>query len=117
MRRKREAESLGKRLFFDRRGPIATYPNGKYYNRGQKRTSSADVADDPDDPARLIKALQSTGPGCRWLLDRWAELRAASKRANAGSRPRSSKPSACWAISRSTPPWCAMSATCSRRRT
>ncbi len=71
-----EAESLGKRLFFDRRGPIATYPNGKYYNRGQKRTSSADVADDPDDPARLIKALQSTGPGCRWLLDRWAELRA-----------------------------------------
>ena len=36
----------------------------------------ADVADDPDDPARLIKALQSTGPGCRWLLDRWAELRA-----------------------------------------
>ena len=71
-----EAESLGKRLFFDRRGPIATYPNGKYYDRGQKRTSSADVADDPDDPARLIKALQSTGPGCRWLLDRWAELRA-----------------------------------------
>ncbi len=72
----REAESLGKRLFFDRRGPLAAYPNGEYYERGQKRTSSADVADDPDNPARLIKALQSTGPGCRWLLDRWAELRA-----------------------------------------
>jgi hypothetical protein len=70
-----QAESLGQRLFFDRRGPIAAYPNREFHHL-QKRTSSADVAEDPDNPARLVKALQSTGPGCRWLLDRWAELRA-----------------------------------------
>ena len=31
--------------------------------------------DDPDDPARLLLRLESTADGCRWLLDRWAELR------------------------------------------
>ncbi len=32
--------------------------------------------DDPDDPARLVPRLERTADGCRWLLDRWAELRA-----------------------------------------
>src|SRR5262249_27248943 len=32
-------------------------------------------SDDPDDPARLVHRLESTAEGCRWLLDRWAELR------------------------------------------
>jgi hypothetical protein len=31
--------------------------------------------DDPDDPARLLLRLEATADGCRWLLDRWAELR------------------------------------------
>ncbi len=73
--REQEADALGQRLFFDRRGPTAGYPNGEFIVR-QQRTSSAAVADDPDDPAGLVKQLESTGPGCRWLLDRWAELRA-----------------------------------------
>ena len=30
----------------------------------------------PMTPARLVKQLEFSGPGCRWLLDRWAELRA-----------------------------------------
>jgi hypothetical protein len=33
--------------------------------------------DDPDHPERLLGRLESTADGCRWLLDRWAELRAA----------------------------------------
>ena len=73
--REREADALGQRLFFDRRGPLASYPNKTYY-RGQLRTSSSDMPLDPDNPALLVKQLESTGPGCRWLLDRWAELRA-----------------------------------------
>ncbi len=31
--------------------------------------------DDPDDPPRLLIRLEATADGCRWLLDRWAELR------------------------------------------
>jgi hypothetical protein len=30
---------------------------------------------DPNNPARLVLRLESSAPGCRWLLDRWAELR------------------------------------------
>src|SRR5262249_10138497 len=73
--RKLEVVALGKRLFTDRRGPIDNYPNGQYPHP-KLRTSWSDIADDPDDPARLVILLESTGPGCRWLLDRWAELRA-----------------------------------------
>ena len=39
------------------------------------RISFSGLADDPDDPARLVLQLESTPAGCRWLLDRWAELR------------------------------------------
>jgi hypothetical protein len=70
-----EVESLGRRLFFDRRGPLATYPNKTYFS-GQPRTSWSGIPDDPDDPARLVKQLEAVSPGCCWLLDRWAELRA-----------------------------------------
>ncbi len=31
--------------------------------------------DDPDDPARLVPRLERTADGCRWLLDRWLDLR------------------------------------------
>jgi len=47
-----------------------------FHGHTQPRTSCSGVPDDPDAPARLIKQLEITGPGCRWLLDRWAELRA-----------------------------------------
>ncbi len=33
--------------------------------------------DDPAHPERLLRRLKSTAAGCEWLLDRWAELRAA----------------------------------------
>jgi hypothetical protein len=70
-----EAAALGQRLFFDRRGPLAGYPSGTY-DYGKPRTSWSDIPDDRDDPARLVAQLESTGPGCRWLLNQWAELRA-----------------------------------------
>jgi hypothetical protein len=69
-----EADALGQRLFFDRRGPLQQYPNREYLFN-QPRTSWSGLAVDPDDPARLVKQLEFTGPGCRLLLARWAELR------------------------------------------
>jgi hypothetical protein len=71
-----EALALGQRLFFDRRGPLAGYPNGKYDPPKGIRTSWSGTPEDPDDPARLVMLLESTRAGCRWLLDRWGELRA-----------------------------------------
>ncbi len=31
--------------------------------------------DDPDDPALLLPGIERTAAGCRWLIDRWADLR------------------------------------------
>ena len=39
--------------------------------------------DDPDDPPRLLLRLEATADGCRWLLDRWAELRQVVQRRHA----------------------------------
>ncbi len=38
--------------------------------------------DDPAHPERLLRRLKSTAAGCTWLLDRWAELRAALEQNN-----------------------------------
>jgi hypothetical protein len=70
-----EVISLGRRLLFDRRGPTPCYPNRKYLYPAD-RTSWSRTPHDADDPARLVKQLESNGAGCRWLLDRWADLRA-----------------------------------------
>ena len=46
--------------------------------------------DDADHPERLLHRLESSSHGCRWLLDRWAELRSALEDdpdAGAGWRP------------------------------
>ena len=74
-REKQHAEALGKRLFFDRRGPVELYPARNYDNYNKPRTSCSEVADDPDDPAMLVAELETTLAGCRWLRDRWDELR------------------------------------------
>jgi hypothetical protein len=42
-----------------------------------KRLARPVHPDDPDHPARLLRRLEATAAGCRWLLDRWAELHAA----------------------------------------
>ena len=74
-REKQHAEALGKRLFFDRRGPVELYPARNYDNYNKPRTSCSEVADDPDDPAMLVAELETTLAGCRWLRGRWDELR------------------------------------------
>ena len=38
------------------------------------RVSWSSDIEDPDEPARLLNRLESTGMGCAWLLDRWGEL-------------------------------------------
>ena len=38
------------------------------------RTSFCESPDDPDQPALLVRRLQSNAAGCQWMLDRWAEL-------------------------------------------
>ena len=74
-----DAVALGRRLFWDRRGPTALYPHfplkDQLLAERKPRTSISGLADDPDDPARLVIRLESTASGCRWLLDQWAELR------------------------------------------
>jgi len=73
-RAEQEADVLGERLFFDRGGPLPNQVK-RDYDYNLPWTSWSGIADDPDSPMRLVKALECTGAGCRWLLDRWAELR------------------------------------------
>jgi hypothetical protein len=43
--------------------------------------------DDPAHPGRLLRHLESTAAGCRWLLDSWATLRAALEGGDACWQP------------------------------
>ncbi len=67
--------SLGKRLFFDRRGPEALYGCDDFHHVGD-RTSFSGAADHADDPDTLVRRMRRSVEGCQFLLDRWAELRA-----------------------------------------
>src|SRR5262249_2246769 len=57
-------------------GPLPLYPHSLYNFPDQPRVSFSGLGDDPDAPPRLLLHLEATAEGCRWLLDRWAELRA-----------------------------------------
>jgi hypothetical protein len=78
-RQEEEAVVLGRRLFWDRRGPMALYPHydlrDELLAQRNPRTSFSGLADDPDDPDRLVHRLESTAAGCQWMLNRWTELR------------------------------------------
>ena len=52
--------TMGERLFQD-----LTKPHG----------FSPGIVVDPSNPTMLVLRLESSAPGCRWLLDRWADLR------------------------------------------
>jgi hypothetical protein len=56
-------------------GPVA--PVGDPSRIAGKNLAMPMHPDDPEHPARLLRRLQSTAVGCRSLIDRWAELRAA----------------------------------------
>ena len=53
-----EVYRLGKRLFFDRNGPIDVYGSEEVYSC--KKTSPNEQPVDPDDPAILVKNLESS---------------------------------------------------------
>ena len=73
-----EARVLGKRLFFARSGSTPLYGDHAFWPREAKqKTSFSGKSVDPDDPVKLLKALESTGAGCFWLFERWEELREA----------------------------------------
>ena len=73
-----QVASLGRLLFHDTRGPIQTYPHFEYkphIYKGQTRVSWSGLPDDPDHPQSLLLELESTAPGCQWLLAQWSQLR------------------------------------------
>ncbi len=69
-----EVEDQVRRLFWDPRGPIALYPHWRGF-RVTPRVSGPNSLDDPINPARIVNRLENLAAGCRWLLDRWADLR------------------------------------------
>ncbi len=69
-----EALILGRRLFWDPRGPVELYPQYKASIGDPMRVSWSQDIEDPDEPARLVNRLEGTTLGCAWLLDRWNEL-------------------------------------------
>jgi hypothetical protein len=72
-----DVRTLGWRLFWDARGSLSLYPHYPISSCSTKPIVSwSDDVDDPNNPGKLVFSLESTAAGCRWLLDRWAELRA-----------------------------------------
>ena len=68
-----EVYRLGKRLFFDRNGPIDVYGSDEAFFG--KRTSPNEEPVDPNEPAILVNKLESSGKGCEWLRDQWEQLK------------------------------------------
>ncbi len=71
-RRREEVEDLGRRLLPPPRVPNFVRRFGVLVDLDRLAHRGPD---DPDDPPRLLLRLEATADGCRWLLDRWAELR------------------------------------------
>ena len=84
-REKDEVEKLGVILFRDRHGPLALQGIEKFV-QGQERTSGSDNVDDPDRPAKVLKTLESTALGCRFLLEQWKSI---AERVNKNQRVQS----------------------------
>ena len=84
-REKDEVEKLGVILFRDRHGPLALQGIEKFV-QGQERTSGSDNVDDPDRPAKVLRTLESTALGCRFLLEQWKSI---AERVNKNQRVQS----------------------------
>jgi len=69
-----EVYELGQRLFFDPSAPSQLYGNAGVNRRGI-RTSWNGLAVDPNDPAALVRKLESSEPGCLFLRACWEDLR------------------------------------------
>ncbi len=74
-RENEEAVALGQRLLWSARGPWQLYPHSVSMGlKWERRISWSENPADPNNPALLVTRLERTVAGCRWLLDRWAEL-------------------------------------------
>ena len=73
------AEELGSRLFFDPGGPVALYGNDPVFEDGIAPSFSG-KADDPNEPGRVVNALESTSAGCEFLLREWNRLKNRAKK-------------------------------------
>ncbi len=69
-----EAQAVGKQLFFDPAGPTPLYGNRTFFSP-EKKTSWSGQAVDPNNPAALLRILESNAVGCCWLRDEWQALR------------------------------------------
>jgi hypothetical protein len=69
-----EVADLQRWLYWDPRGPLPLYPHAEGF-RPTPRISWPDSVEDPLNPAKIVKQLESTVTGCQWLLERWGDLR------------------------------------------
>jgi hypothetical protein len=69
-----EVLALGRRLFHDPCGTIAAYPHPSRHSWNESsRLRPEDEA--AGGPAAIVLMMEATAAGCRWLLNRWTELR------------------------------------------
>ncbi len=76
-RQQEEAAALGRRLFSDRNGSGSIKLQSQILEAllpGRKSQTSRPL-DVLDHAGAIVRRLESTGPGCQWMLDRWIELR------------------------------------------
>ena len=95
-----EAQAVGKQLFFDPAGPTPLYGNPTFFSR-KKKTSWNGQAVDPNDPAVLVKILESNAAGCCWLRDSGRRCARNWSLRDSGNPTIGSRPLAFWAVSRS----------------
>jgi hypothetical protein len=65
--------NVGRRLFHDKQGRWRLYPDPIAETESTFTREERPL--DLDAPERLLRDLESTYSGCRWLLDRWCELK------------------------------------------
>jgi hypothetical protein len=78
VRHREEAAALGRRLFSDRdltlEDSIQSQVLSALIPGGKSKTASRPI-EVLDHPEAIVLRLESTAAGCRWMLDRWTELR------------------------------------------
>ena len=73
--------ALGDRLFHDSQGYWQLFPDPSLRDCPVSQRTN-DSPGSPDQPARLVKELESSYEGCRWLLDRWNDLKVRTQKGN-----------------------------------
>ena len=95
-REERESMELALRLFRLPSGGQAGAQGACQKQEGLPGDCLPEERDDADHPALLVLGLEASEMGCRWLLDRWSELKAViDDEGWPGKRPNGSRPSDC----------------------